>query len=174
MLVIQSWPTLCEPMDCSPPGSSVHGILPGKNTGEGCHFLLQRIFRTQRLNPGLLHWWEEYLPSEPPGKVVCLNNPSKETSAPGATHRSHSYFRTFQNFPSLSGKNPRTSLRPHTCRSQTCQLLSTFQPHYGVSPPPPSPAPRYPIRVPSCQNVLFPSLHVDPFHLILQDPAEGS
>ena len=32
----------CDPMDCSPPGFSVHGILvlPGKNTGVGCHFLL--------------------------------------------------------------------------------------------------------------------------------------
>ena len=32
-----SCPTLCNPMDCSPPGSSVQG----KNTGVGCHFLLQ-------------------------------------------------------------------------------------------------------------------------------------
>ena len=28
---------------------------PGKNTGVGCCFLLQRIFPTQELNPGLLH-----------------------------------------------------------------------------------------------------------------------
>ena len=28
-------------MDYSPPGSSVHGDSPGKNTGVGCHFLLQ-------------------------------------------------------------------------------------------------------------------------------------
>ena len=27
VLVTQSCPTLCDPMDCSPPGSSVHGIL---------------------------------------------------------------------------------------------------------------------------------------------------
>ena len=30
-------------MDCSPPGSSVHGDSPGKNTGVGCHFRLQYI-----------------------------------------------------------------------------------------------------------------------------------
>ena len=30
-------------MDCSLPGSSVHGIFPGKNTGVGCHFLLQHL-----------------------------------------------------------------------------------------------------------------------------------
>ena len=27
MLIVQSCRTLCQPMDCSPPGSSVHGIL---------------------------------------------------------------------------------------------------------------------------------------------------
>ena len=37
----QSCPTLCEPMDCSPPGSSVCGDSPGQDTGVGCHFLLQ-------------------------------------------------------------------------------------------------------------------------------------
>ena len=31
------------------PGSFVHGILQAKNTGVGCHFLLQRIFLTQDL-----------------------------------------------------------------------------------------------------------------------------
>ena len=54
-LVAQSCPTLCDPMDCSPPGSSVHGDSPGKNTGEGCHVLLQGIFPTQGSNPGLPH-----------------------------------------------------------------------------------------------------------------------
>ena len=44
-------------MDCSPPGSSVHGIdFPGKNTGVGCHFLLQEIFPTQGLNQALLSY----------------------------------------------------------------------------------------------------------------------
>ena len=42
-------------MDCSPPGSSVHGDSPGKNTGVSCHTLLQGIFPTQGLNPGLAH-----------------------------------------------------------------------------------------------------------------------
>ena len=47
--------TLWDPIDCSLPGSSVHGDSPGKNTGVDCHTLLQRIFPTQRSNPGLLH-----------------------------------------------------------------------------------------------------------------------
>ena len=38
----------------SSPGSSVHEIFPSKNTGVGCHFLLQRIFLIQELNPSLL------------------------------------------------------------------------------------------------------------------------
>ena len=42
-------------MDCSPPGSSVQGDSPGKNTGVGCHAVLLEIFPTQRSNPGLLH-----------------------------------------------------------------------------------------------------------------------
>ena len=54
-LVTQLRLTLCNPLDCSPPGSSVHGDSPGKNTGVGCHSLLQGIFPTQELNWGLLH-----------------------------------------------------------------------------------------------------------------------
>ena len=46
-LVAQSCPTLCDPMDCSPPGSSVHGVSPGKNSGVGCLALFQGIFPTQ-------------------------------------------------------------------------------------------------------------------------------
>ena len=40
-LVAQLCLTLCDPMDCSMPGSSVHGDSPGKNTGVDCHTLLQ-------------------------------------------------------------------------------------------------------------------------------------
>ena len=54
-LVTQSCLTLCNPRDCSPPGSSVHGDFPGKNTGAGCHALLQGIFLTKGSNPGIPH-----------------------------------------------------------------------------------------------------------------------
>ena len=54
-LFTQSCPTLCEPVDCSLPGSSVHSDSPGKNTRLGCHALLQGIFPTQGSNPGLPH-----------------------------------------------------------------------------------------------------------------------
>ena len=47
--------TLCNPVDCSPPGSSVHADSPGKNTKVGCYALLHGIFPTKWSNPGLLH-----------------------------------------------------------------------------------------------------------------------
>ena len=46
-------PTLCDTMNYSLPGSSVHGDSPGKNTGMGHHALLQGIFPMQGSNPGL-------------------------------------------------------------------------------------------------------------------------
>ena len=46
-LVAQSCPSLCDSMDCSPPGFSVHG---------DCHALLQWVFPTQVSNPGLQHY----------------------------------------------------------------------------------------------------------------------
>ena len=69
---VQSCLTLCDLMDCSPPGSSVHGIFPGKNIGVGCQFLLQGIFSIQRSNP-----WSSvsaalasgFFTTEPPGKL---------------------------------------------------------------------------------------------------------
>ena len=51
---LQGCPALCGCMDCSPPGSSVHEDSLGKNTGVGCHPLLQGIFPTQGSNPCLL------------------------------------------------------------------------------------------------------------------------
>ena len=54
--VTQLYPTLCDPVDYSLPGSSVHGGPPGKNTGVDCQALLQGIFPTQGQNPGLPHY----------------------------------------------------------------------------------------------------------------------
>src|SRR5574337_1106234 len=61
-LLLNSFPTIlliyhnsCDPMNCSHPGSSVHGDSPGRNTRVGCHALLQGIFPTQGSNPGLPH-----------------------------------------------------------------------------------------------------------------------
>ena len=62
--------------------------FPGKSTGVGCHFLLQGIFPTQGLNPGLLHCRQMILSLSHQG--INAGNPS---SIPGlekgkATHSS--------------------------------------------------------------------------------------
>ena len=61
-------------MDCSLPGSSVHGDSPGKNTGAGRQALFQGIFPTQGRNPDLLHllhWQAGSLPLAPHGKPIA-------------------------------------------------------------------------------------------------------
>ena len=65
VLVAQLCLTLCDPMDCSPSGSSVHGDCPGKNTGVDCHAFLQGIFST-RVEPRSSILLADSLPSEPP------------------------------------------------------------------------------------------------------------
>ena len=44
------------------------GFSVVENTGVGSHSLLQGIFLTQGLNPGLLHWQVDSLPYKPPGQ----------------------------------------------------------------------------------------------------------
>ena len=65
-------------MDCSPPGSSVHEDFPGKNTGVGCHYLLQVIFLTQELNLHLLLWQADPLPLSHHGSpaIIILSSPA--------------------------------------------------------------------------------------------------
>ena len=70
VLVTQLCLTLCDIMDCRIPGSSIRGNFPGKNTGVGCHSVLQGIFLTQGLNPGLTTLQADSLLSEPPGKPL--------------------------------------------------------------------------------------------------------
>ena len=70
---VQSCPAFCDPVDCSPPGASLHGDSPGKSTGVCCCALLQRVFLTQGLNPSLLcllHWQASSLPRAPPWKPL--------------------------------------------------------------------------------------------------------
>ena len=50
----QSCPVWCIPIDWRLPVSSVHGDSSGKNTGVGCHALLQGIYLTQGSNPHLM------------------------------------------------------------------------------------------------------------------------
>ena len=55
-------------MDCSLPGSSIHGVSPGKNTGVSCHALLQGTF-PRGIEPRYPALQVDSLLSEPPGKL---------------------------------------------------------------------------------------------------------
>ena len=58
--------TLCDPRDWSPQ-AHLSMKFPGKDTGVGCHFLLQEIFSIQGSNPNL---WVScvFFTTAPPGK----------------------------------------------------------------------------------------------------------
>ena len=58
--------TLCDPMDCGPQGSCPWDS-PGKNTGVGCHALLQGNLPNPGIELRSLTLQEDSLPSEPPG-----------------------------------------------------------------------------------------------------------
>ena len=70
--VAQSCPTLCDPME--PARLLCPWDSPGKNTGMGCHFLLQGIFPNQGSNPGLLLWQISSLPLCHLGSPVIFLN----------------------------------------------------------------------------------------------------
>ena len=74
---LQSCPTLCSPMDCSPPGSPVHGILQARILEWVAVPSSKGLFPTQGLNPrlvGLLLWQAGSLPLAPPGKPFFIND----------------------------------------------------------------------------------------------------
>ena len=55
VLITQSCPTLCNPLDCSSPGSSAHGSLQARILEWEAILFFQGIFLTQGSNPDLLH-----------------------------------------------------------------------------------------------------------------------
>ena len=66
--------TLCDPMDCSPPGSSVHGDSPGKTAGEGRHDPPPGDLPDPGMEPASLMppALASSLPPAPPGKSGIL------------------------------------------------------------------------------------------------------
>ena len=77
VLVDQLCSTLCDPMDCSLPSSSAHGILQASILEWVTHSLLQGIFPTHGSNPGLPHCRRILLSAEPP-----LEGADAEVEAP--------------------------------------------------------------------------------------------
>ena len=78
--------TLCDPVDCSSPGSSVHEDFPGKNTIVGCHTIPPGDFT----NPGFKLWSPMFQagsllfesPGEPKNTGVVVYLFSGGTSSP--------------------------------------------------------------------------------------------
>ena len=68
-MVFQSGPTLCDPKDCSSPGSPIQEISQGRIL-EWVAISSFRGILTQGLNLCLLHWQAGSLPLVPPGKPV--------------------------------------------------------------------------------------------------------
>ena len=62
VLLLKSCPTLLWPHAWKPTRLLCPWDFPGKNTGVGCHFLLQGIFLTQRFNLCPLYWQADSLP----------------------------------------------------------------------------------------------------------------
>ena len=69
LLVPQSYPTLCDPMDYSSPGSSVHGILQGRSWS-GYPFPSPGDRPNTGIEPGSPALQADALPSKPPGKAL--------------------------------------------------------------------------------------------------------
>ena len=76
----QSCPTLCDPMNCSPPGSSVCGDSPGKDTGVGCHVLPSGDLPDPGIELGSPALQVDSSPAELPGKSVArIQNGTKRS-----------------------------------------------------------------------------------------------
>ena len=92
--VAQLCPALCDFMDCSPPGSSVHGITPVRTLEWAAISSSRGIFPTQGSNPTLLcllHWQADSLPSAPPGKPKIFFSWDWKSLKPCAVRFSRSF-----------------------------------------------------------------------------------
>ena len=100
--LLESYPTLCDPVECSPPGSSVLEFSRQEYRA-GCHTLLQGIFLMQGSNPHLLcllHWQAGSLPLAPPVKRKSHGSVLTEsTSVVRKSYRFANY--SHLSFPSL-------------------------------------------------------------------------
>ena len=68
---LQLCPTLCDPVDCSPSGSSVHGLLQARVLEWVAISFSRGIFPTQGSNPGL-HCGQTLYPLSRQGSPGCI------------------------------------------------------------------------------------------------------
>ena len=119
----KSYPTLLWP-----PRTVTHQLLypwdsPGKNTGVGCHFLLQRIFLTQESNPcllHLLHWQADFLPLRQPQFISVQFSRSVMSDSLQPHELQHARLPC----PSPTGKQPKKSKPPNLWYIGTAPLAN--------------------------------------------------
>ena len=121
-------------MDCGPPGSSVHGDSPGKNTGVVCHSLLQGIFLTQGSNPRclhLLHWQADPLSQHYLGSPCSPNSPPT-----GPVRQHHPHFTDEEN-EAAELEDEKSEAKQSDSRSPNPRAILPLQTHLdetGFSP----------------------------------------
>jgi len=76
-LVAQLCPILCDTMDCSPPGSSVHGIFQARILEWVAISYSRESFQTKDQNPCLLCWQADSLPLSHKGSLSLAISPFK-------------------------------------------------------------------------------------------------
>ena len=173
----QSCLTLWDPVDCRPPGFSVHGDSSSKSTRVGCHALFQEKFPTQESNAGLLQcrWLLYHLSHlESPGILEWVAYPFRGSSPPRSQTRvSHTASGVFTSWAIREAQNKASG-------QFSCSVVSdSLQPHElkHARSPCPSPTPGvYSNSCPSsrwCHPAILSS--VIPFSSCPQSlPASGS
>ena len=125
MSVLVAQLCLCDPVDCSPPGLCPWNS-PSRNTGGGCHALLQRLFLTQGPN---LHLLQCVARSRGGKKVMQMKSTVSSESMDGV-HGTRLWDLT------QGGLTPKAGVSlcgltacfcpPPECRSSTHRLIARF------------------------------------------------
>ena len=162
-LVAQLCLTLCDPMDLSPPGSSAHRDSPGKNTGVGCHALLQGTFPTQGSNPGLPHCRQIlYCLSQCGGcyifgNISCVFTVERAQGRPEGKHVfSHLGLSPASVSEIITGCFNATLSVPHLMREVKRMLWKHTTDTHSTQVPP-----SRPLEMPSCAQSLMLALTLD-------------
>ena len=101
-LVAQLCPTLCNPMDCSPPGSSVHGIFQARVLEWVAISFSRGSSRPQGLNLDLLHCGQMLYCLSHQGSPECSKQP--ETCSENMLYMAFILFLIFSIFIPSSGE----------------------------------------------------------------------
>ena len=117
-------------------GSSVHGASSGKNTGVGCHALLQGIFPTQGSNPGLPHYRRILYHLSDEGSPRILEWVAYPFSRGSSQHRDQTQAPTLQ-ADSLPAELPGKPMESHAAAAaaKSLQLCPTLCDPIDGSPP---------------------------------------